>query len=206
MDRSKAKFETTKSGKFILSEGVVFEESIRIIQHVQDENSDQAVLRLSTRAKGKPLPLISSHENEIQRCWIAGYGINNQNYMGVLYSSVLNSQPVLKDGLFVVKSSFHTPLHLKHWYLVVKGEDLRSNFPDILKNIETRSLTNSITTPGDSGGPFICQKNNGEIGAIGVIRSTVFGNFIDQLINGRHDWDWFNQFSPINFELIQKMK
>lgn len=89
---------------------------------------------------------------------------------------------------------------------MLKGESLISKFPEILKNIEMTSMTNSITAPGDSGGPFICQKNNDEIGAIGVIRFVVFGDFIYQLINGRHDWDWYDKFSPINFELIPKMK
>ena len=206
IEKSKAKLETTKSGNFILTEGVLFDETFGILYHVLDQKSDQAVLKLANRAVQKPLHLIKAKQNEIHRCWIAGYGVNNQNYIGVLYSSGFNTKPELKEGLFLVKSSFFTPEHLKPWYLLLNGESFTSKYREITKSLDTKTMTNPMTTPGDSGGPFICQKNNGEVGVLGVIRSTVVSDFIDQVLDRKYDWDWFNHFSPINFELIQKLK
>ena len=206
IQKDKVKFETTKSGNVMMTEGVLFDETFRITKHILDQESDQAVLKLAQMAEQKPLPLITAQQEEIHRCWISGFGINNQNYIGVLFSSILNARPAQRNGLYVLKTSFFTPNHLNPWYLTLKRQDFASKYREIISGIEKETMTNSMAVSGDSGGPLICQKKNGEIGAIGVFRSVGIHGFLSQVVDRKYDWDWFSYISPINFELVKKMK
>jgi hypothetical protein len=77
---------------------------------------------------------------------------------------------------------------------------------NIIKNFKSSKNSTAIGTFGDSGGPLICQTQNGVVGAFGVFRSTQISSMKERKASDNFDWVWLNWYSPINFKLFQKSK
>lgn len=205
-DKKLTRLETTMKGTPLIAEGVIFDESHRIVSHVQDDSTDQAILKLATKSSQQPIKLITSNIASIKQCWLSGYGINNQSYAGFIVSSI-SSIPLFQDGKLLINSFIKAHVHLDEPYIDFdKDPNAWQKARNILKNIVPNKISTAIGAPGDSGGPLICQTKNGEVGAVGVFLSVQIGSIIGRKVDDEFDWIWINSFSPINFNLLQKSK
>lgn len=202
-DKKTTRLETTRKGTPLVADGVAFDETLRIVSHLQDDSTDQAILRLATMSSQKPIKLFAPNVGSLKQCWISGYGINNQNYAGFIVSSITNI-PSLHEEKYLVTSFLKAPVHLNEPFIDFdKDPNAWVKARNVLKNISNNKISAAIGTPGDSGGPLICQTKNGEVGAIGVFLSV---QVVNTMGRDDFDWVWLSWFSPINFNLLQKSK
>lgn len=182
--------EFTAKGNPILINGVKFAEKLQINNFSFEDSSNIGTFTLSRPSEAKPLNILKFDPHLVVSCKIVGYGINNSGFAGVVL--VAHANPIVFVNQVVIQSFLKSPVHLSQMEIDFSKDSSWGEVRDIIKNLNLESLTSANSTPGDSGGPVICEFKDKTVRVVGIQT----GAMIFKSPEADFDWLWLGTVSP----------
>lgn len=165
--QSELSIEKTESGNQVYTKGVHFKESAIARPFFKDLSRDTAIFILDKDMTSSPIRILPEIAfEETAHCQMAGYGRTNDTTAGILYRGVQGKRGYFPGGLASVsslKAKGVTPADVEDGAKAKKISE---------KSFITEGMVEVMGRPGDSGGPLLCQLENGETVVAGVFSFT----------------------------------